>query len=163
MTILNNKTNNTKVRDIKDIYCIYETQGKTDTELKDDLILVGNVNYNTILKSLKVSTSATAAGLTVDVVLLNRNKEEFTYTKSDGTEANLTSLKAGLSLATALNDQEQLTSAFKFQTLEEYIINETAQPNYREQVFVALKIKTPPTAKIKGVKILTEINFVENV
>lgn len=163
MTILNDKTNNTKTRELKTISCIYETLGQVDTELKDDLILIANVNHNTLLKSIKLTSATAIAGLTADIVILDCNKEEFTYTKADDTEATLTPLKTDLSLATALDKVEQLSSSIGLETLEQYIINETAQPNYGGQVFIALKVKTPPTAPIKGAKILAETDFVENI
>ena len=162
MSILNEKTNDTKTREVKNISCIYTTQGKEDTELLNDYILIGSFSRNVILKSLKLTSNLALAGLTVDIVLLDKDKKEFTYMEEE-TEQTLGALKSSVSLATALTGAEQLPTALKFQTLEEYIINETAYPNYANQVFIALKIKTAPTAATAGVNILAETDFIERV
>ena len=163
MTILNEKTNDTKTREIKNISCVYTTQGKTDTELKDDYILIGSFSHNIILKSLKLTSSAALAGLTANIVLLDKDKKEFTYKDEGDDDQTLTALKTGIAFTTALTGTDQLPSALKFQTLEEYIINETAQPNYGGQVFIALKIATAPTAATAGVNILAETDFIEKI
>lgn len=154
MSILNEMTNGIKTREVKNISSIYTTQAKEDTELKDDIILIGNVNHNSILKSLKLSSSEAAAGLTADVILLNGAKEEI-----DG----LTALKEDIAFTTALDNSECLDATIKFGTLEDYIVAKTETTFYRGQLFIALKIKTPATTAKAGLKILADINFIENI
>ena len=161
MTILNEKTNEIKAREVKNVSCIYITKGEEDTELLNDIILVGNLSHNTILKSLKFTSSDNLAGFTADVILLNKDKEEITY-ESSGTKS-LSPLVNGLDFSTALTGTDKITPTLKLETLEEYIIGETGQKNYTDQVFVALKIKTAPTTATADVKILAEIDFIENI
>lgn len=158
MTILNEFANNVKAREIRYISSSYSTNSK---EQQNDLILVAKVNYNTILKSIKISSSEAYAGFTTDLVLLNEFKEEITY-KSDNDTIALTALNS-VDFSTALDSVEKLQNVDRFKTLEEHIKGETNLTHYRGLIYIALKVKTGATTPKEGVKILTDINFIENI
>lgn len=156
MAILHNHTDDVKTREVRYIASGYTTDSK---EKADDLIIIAKVNYNTILKSLKISSSEAHDGFKADVVLLNEDREEIKY----NTNTLLTPLKATLDFGTALDNVECLNFKTRFDTLEKLILSETNEKSYRGLVFVALKIKAAATEAKAGVKILSDVNFIENI
>lgn len=158
MSILNDKTNGVKIREKRYISCEYTTTGR---EAVDDLILVGKVNYNAILRSIQVTSDTAYNGFSVDIVILNDEKEEITYGANNA--YTLSKLKSDLDFTNVLTNSECIPTVSKFETIEEDIVGETGLTHYRELVFIALKVKTVPANGVSNVKILTDISFVENI
>lgn len=162
--ILNkNSLDDLKTRQLKYISTSYKTVGDGDKEKSDAFIVIGSFSPNVSLRSIKLSSDGALAGCTVDLVLLNGDKEEISY-KLGEEDKTITPIKSGISLATALTAGEQLPLALKLKTLEKYITDDSsAFKSYRGQLYLALKIKTAPTTATADVNLLAEVDFIEKI